>query len=330
MKNFLISLLTICCSFLITLFILNQFNTKSATKIVANQTQEVLEEEFEEEASDENVSSLNIEKNDFEAERTNNEDLDDKPLENESYSEEKVTNSASLDFSDTHADYDTWKAYYKENIDLATDFIAVDTDNNEISKTVFLEKLKTGNYAPIKLFDAEYMYQLYKLDDTSDQKISKSIKSSSSTIYSYYSKEGKAFPEFNFKDTAGNSYTSFNTKGNILVIECWFVQCTACIQEFPKVNALYDKYEAHDNIIFLSLAFDKAEKIKKFLSKKEYRYPVIPDQKDFIKNKLEVIQYPTHLIIDKYGDIKKMVNNVDSLILALDTMVNGKLIIDDM
>ena len=77
--------------------------------------------------------------------------------------------------------------------------------------------------------------------------------------------------------------------------------------------------------MFVSLAFDKEAELKKFLSRKEFRYPVVAEQKSFMKNDMGVIQYPTHVIINKYGDIEKMVNNIDSLILALDTLVNGSL-----
>ncbi|TYP99458.1 peroxiredoxin [Tenacibaculum adriaticum] len=219
-------------------------------------------------------------------------------------------------------DFEKWKDYHKENIDLSTDFIGVDEDGIEIEKEDFLSNLLTGEYIPIKLPDADYMYQLYELTESSDEKISKSIKSSSTIIYSYFKKEGEPLPEFNFVDLNSNSYTSESTKGKILVIKCWFINCTVCVQEFPKLNELYDRYEGYDNVVFLSLAFDEADKLKNFLSKKEFRYPVVAEQKKYMTDEMEVKQYPTHLIIDEYGNIEKMVNNVDSLILALDTMMN--------
>jgi len=114
--------------------------------------------------------------------------------------------------------------------------------------------------------------------------------------------------------------------GNILVIKCWFIQCKTCVEEFPKINELYDRYESHNNVVFLSLAFDKPDKLKKFLTKKEFRYPVIAEQKKFMQNEMGIVQYPTHIIIDQYGDIKKMVNSIDSLILALDSTENEEIL----
>lgn len=259
------------------------------------------------------------------------EDNYDNQEEGETFNEIEVeeitltpkTNASKLDFSKTLANYNTWKVYHKENIDLSTDFTGVDTNNNEVSKNKFIEALKTGNYIPVKLFNATYMYQLYKIDQKADEKISKSIKKYANVALNYFLKEGTSFPDFNFEDINANSYTSKNTKGNILVIDCWFLKCPQCIAEIPMLNDLYDRYESHDNLIFFSLAFDTSEKTKKFLSTKEFRYPVVTNQKDFIKNELKVIEYPTHIIVDEHGAIKKMVNNADSLILTLDTMVNS-------
>jgi len=295
MKHFFISLLTICLSFFITLFIIKDSDNLSS-------------------------SLSNLKKK-----TTTNKNSIIDTTESDNIPKEAVA-SESMDFSELLADHDLWKKYHKENIDLSSDFIGVDLDGNEISKKDFLEKLKTGNYVPIKLYDAEYMYQLYRIGSDADEKTSKSIKSTSNTIYNYLLKEGKPFPDFNFKDLNGNQYTKNDLLGSTVVIKCWFIQCKTCVEEFPKINDLYDRYESNGNVVFLSLAFDKPNKLKAFLTKKEFRYPVIAEQKKFMKNEMDVIQYPTHLIIDQYGDIKKMVNNIDSLILSLDAIINGNLI----
>jgi len=174
------------------------------------------------------------------------------------------------------------------------------------------------------------MYQLHRLTGDTDEKISKSIKSISSASYTYFLKEGKDFPEFNFVDLNGNNYTSDNTKGQYIVLVCWFVQCTQCVQEFPELNNLYDKYEDREDILFLSLAFDDKSKIQKILSKKEFRYPVVPSQKSFIKNEIKPLKYPAYMIIDKYGATVKTVSDSESLTEALDNLINGDLISEEI
>jgi len=253
-------------------------------------------------------------------------------LKNISDNSEETNNSVSntMDYSDILSSYDNWKNYNNENIDLSSEFIAVDIDGSEIDKKNFLEKLLTGSYIPVKLFESENMYQLHKLKAEADEKISKSIKRNSNSIYNYFLKEGSEFPQFNFTDLNGNNYTSNNTKGKYLIIQCGFAQCTQCIDEFPKLNELYDKYEDFEDVVFISLSFDKEDKLKKILSNKEFRYPVIPNQKSFIKDKINATQYPTHIIVDKYGNIEKIITNSDSLTLTIDNLLNGNLMEQEM
>lgn len=303
MKNFLLSLLIVSISFLCTTFILNSLlekNVKESTSALVTTSEAENEED--------NIT----------------QDENDEP------SELTYEPSGDSDYSEILLNYNKWKEYQEENIELSTDFIPLDDLGDEISKKIFLEKLKTGKYIPVKRFEEDYMYQLYKFDTDTDKKIVKDIKRISNITYSYFLEEGKAFPEFDFKDLNGNEFSTNNTRGKLLVIECWYINCTKCVQEFPKLNKLYDKYEAHENIVFLSLSFDKSAKLKKFLAKKEFRYPVVADKKEFLQNKVQAKQYPTHLIIDEYGNILKMVNNVNALTLALDTTVNGDLLDDSM
>ena len=297
MKGFLISIVCIALSFFITSFALKKADETSFS--LSTTENNVIDNDSTEEVAEESANTIG-------------------------------GDSSDLDFSDITADYDKWSAYEKENIDLYSEYIPVDTEGIEIEKKEFLEKLKTSHYIPVKLESAENIYQLYKLEDDSDEKIAKSVKVNSDIVYSYLLREDTPFPDFNFTDLYGQNYTSDNTKGKLLVIECWFIQCTTCIQEFPILNDLYDRYEDLEDVLFFSIAFDSKPKLLKLLTQKEFRYPVVHSQKEFLKNQLKIKQYPTHIIVDEYGNIKKMFNNADSLVTYLDNMINGDLMENEM
>ncbi|MFD0993681.1 TlpA family protein disulfide reductase [Tenacibaculum geojense] len=303
MKNILLSLLIIALAFTATYIIIDELefskrgNSNSIAVTPTNQ-------EDSEEPSDE-------------------EFYDDEPTE------KRVVHN-SIDISSFITDVKTWENYYKENIDLSYDFIPLNADGEEIEKEDFLTELQTGNYIPVKLPEMEVMYQLQTFDPKLHQKISKAIKSSASLHYTYYMKEGRSFPIFDFKDLYGNEYNTENTLGKITVIKCWFINCKVCVEEFPKLNELFDRYEGYEDLVFFSLAFDEPNKLRKFLAKKPFRYPVIAKQKDFMNDQIGVKQYPTHIILDEYGNVLKMVNNVDSLITTLDEIMNGGQIADLM
>ncbi|SNR17301.1 TlpA family protein disulfide reductase [Tenacibaculum jejuense] len=294
MKNLIITIVTIAAGFGITYYVLdNVFVSQTNTNVaVVNSTPDVSPEI-------ENTSESEV---------------------NTSEESNEIDNEMLPQGIDKHlASVDSWNNYYNENIDLSSNFIALNTKGEEIDKGDFLSNLSSGSYAPIKLLTGEEMYQLYNLNDSQNE-IGKSIKDISTILFSYYNKEGTKMPEFNFTDLNGTKFTTENTQEKIVIMKCWYIDDEASIKEFKELNSLYDEYEAYEDVIFLSLAFDNSNKLKKFLIKNEFRYPVIPNQKDFIENQMEVDHFPTHLIIDEEGYIEKMVSSVEELKETLNKM----------
>lgn len=241
----------------------------------------------------------------------------------QSQKEEKPIYITDVVPSELEKDYGLWRNYNTENIELSYEFTPIDENDNIIEKEEFLNQLKTGLYIPLQVKDKHITYKLHKLSETSDKKITRTIKSFSTIAYNYLKKEGEQLPTFHFTDLTGNQYSSESTKGKIMVIKCWFIHCVVCVQEFPELNELYDRYESNGNVLFLSLAFDKEDKLKKFLIKKEFRYPVVAEQKDYMTKKLALKQYPSHIIIDEEGNIVKIVNNVKALVTTLNKLTGN-------
>lgn len=243
------------------------------------------------------------------------------------HSQEQYLNQPNVDFKNLEKDHATWWAYYSSNnIVLSSDFIAIDNLSKTISKGEFLSKLTSGDYIPLKLNskDDTSRYQLYKLDEKADKSICETIKNVSTNEYNNFKMEGKAFPRFDFKDLNEIEYNNENTKGKIVVIKCWFIGCKACVAEFPDLNELVEKYQNRNDIAFISLASDQREKLTQFLSKKSFDYAVIANQSQFMSKELGINVYPTHLIIDRNGVIRKVVNNANEMIMALEYIDSGK------
>lgn len=231
-------------------------------------------------------------------------------------------NSITVDTKDIQKSYKNWNAYNKQNIDLMSSFAALDDSEKKISKELFLNLLRTGLYIPVQT-SKPYEYQLTELKSEADPKIKKSIRSSAKIAFQYHNMEGKTLPEYDFVGIDGVSYNKEDTKGKLLILKCWFIGCKICVEEFPELNELVDKYK-DDNVAFVSLAFDKGDKLTEFLKAKPFKYATIPEQKDYMNKKLKVKQYPTHLIVDTDGTILKMVNNVKSLTYELDKLMSQK------
>lgn len=214
-----------------------------------------------------------------------------------------------------------WWTYHVPNISLSSDFTALNQKSDTIKKEQFLNELKTGTYIPLKLKseDKNYTYQLFELSPNADKSIVSTIKSEAITSVKYLEMEGSIFPEFSFTDLSGKHYNNTNTKGKTIILKTWFINCAACIAEFPELNEFVEKNKFRDDILFLSLATNKGNDLKTFLENKEFKYQVVPEQKDFIINGLKLQIYPTHIIIDKNGTILKVINQASEMIRFFET-----------
>jgi len=236
----------------------------------------------------------------------------------------------AIDCRELETDYIRWWTYYSRNINLSSDFAGLTEQSEEIDKEPFLDQLTSGNYIPLRLSskNGTNSYKLHSLDSLAIDDIRTTIRNESFTHLTHFHMEGTKFPEFDFTDLDGNQYTSDNTRGKILVVKTWFINCQACIAEFPVLNELVDNCKSRSDIIFLSLAIDAEPELEKFLQKKDFAYPVISDQKDYIVNTLGLQIYPTHIIVDKNGTILKVVNEASQMISYLENksslMTNSK------
>lgn len=214
--------------------------------------------------------------------------------------------------------YNSWLTYTYNNINLSQDFIGLNLDSDTVNKNNFLQLLSSGKYLPVKIGEKENLpcYKLYTLHNT-DKDIQTGVAQIAATELFYYKMEGKELPTYNFEDIRGNTYNKVNTKGKIVVLKCWFIHCVACVKEFPELNKLVDKYKDSKDVLFVSLAMDTKQDLSAFLKTKEFKYAVVPNQEDYMVNRLKVTMFPTHIIIDKGGRIVKAIGNSNDLIFAL-------------
>lgn len=221
----------------------------------------------------------------------------------------------AVNVNDLTTNFQEWWTYYYFNIALSSNFSGLNEKSDTITKKQFLEKLITGNYIPLKMASnsESEAYKLFELDSNAHKDISTTIKNESLLSLKHFKMEGHEFPKFEFFDLNGNHYTNENTKGKTIVIKTWFIKCTACVAEFPELNEFVEANKQNNDIVFVSLALDSKSELESFLQKKDFEYQVVPKQKEFIR-KLDLQVYPTHLIIDKKGEIVKVVNRASEMI----------------
>jgi peroxiredoxin len=210
-----------------------------------------------------------------------------------------------------------WK-YQNTHIELSDDFIGLDTSSNSIDKGEFLRQLTTGNYLPLRLNSKNAIY--YKLLEVPHWEVidirNTTVNLAKTELWNY-NLENRFFPKFNAEDLNGNWYSNESLKDKTVVLKLWFIGCQKCIEEMPSLNKLFNSYKNRKDIVFLSMALDQNDALRKFLKKRKFDFPVIGDQEDFLKKKLQIDMYPTHIIINKEGRIVKVVNSYEALEKAL-------------
>lgn len=206
-------------------------------------------------------------------------------------------------------DFMSWLYYERDYMQWSADFKALDTSSQPMERKEFLRELTTGNYLPVKIKadDSSLCYQLYRMESNVDNGIRETIKNTAQMTYRYLQYEGSPLPGFNFVDLNGNVYNAQTTKGKVVVLNCWYIGCQVCKEEMPELNKIVKQSENRKDIVFIGLAFDKADSLRKFLKKTEFNYTIVPEKENYVRNDLGIVYYPTHIIINKEGKIVKVI-----------------------
>jgi thiol-disulfide isomerase/thioredoxin len=129
---------------------------------------------------------------------------------------------------------------------------------------------------------------------------------------------------FSFTDIYGNSFSTEQLKGKVIVLNFWSLTCGPCIKEMPQLNDLVAQLK-DKNVVFLALAFfsPKDMIINNFLPDHPFSYNIIEvtDTDNYVMN-----EFPTHIIVDKELKIKtKLVGASEENLRKLEAGIKGLL-----
>lgn len=110
---------------------------------------------------------------------------------------------------------------------------------------------------------------------------------------------GKPFPDFKVKDTAGRTWTNADIAGRPLVLNFWYTGCSPCIREMPELNHWMELFP---NVNYWATTFDSADRIKKIVESRPFRFTQIADELFFFST-FKVSGMPVTIMVDKKGII---------------------------
>ena len=130
------------------------------------------------------------------------------------------------------------------------------------------------------------------------------IAESESAVASGTTSELTAGNDFLLQDLNGNTIKFSSLQNKVIFLNIWATWCPPCVAEMPGIQNLYDKLKPNKNIAFVMLSVDEAglAKVKKFIAKKGYTFPVYLPASN-LPQAFETQSIPTTFILDRNGKI---------------------------
>ena len=104
-------------------------------------------------------------------------------------------------------------------------------------------------------------------------------------------------------DIKGNPVNLNDYEGKVVFLNLWATWCPPCVGEMPEIQKLYDQFKDNENIAFLLVSNESNAKIRDFIEKRDYTFPVYstktPSPAPFFTRSI-----PTTFVISKNGQIR--------------------------
>lgn len=111
----------------------------------------------------------------------------------------------------------------------------------------------------------------------------------------------------NVTDLDGKPIDIESLRGKILVIDLWATWCIPCLQSFPYIQKVYDRYKDNERVVFLILNTGSQNTLldaKKWKSTTSYTFPVYHNSDPKMVSNFGVNLIPASFIVDENLDIR--------------------------
>jgi peroxiredoxin len=117
-------------------------------------------------------------------------------------------------------------------------------------------------------------------------------------------------PEVSYTLLDGQTLTSQNLLGKVVLVNFWATSCTTCIGEMPRMVQTYDQFAPKGfELVAVSMNYDRPEYVKTFATAGPLGalpFPVAMDTSGSIAKSFHDVRLtPTSFLIDKSGHIVK-------------------------
>lgn len=116
---------------------------------------------------------------------------------------------------------------------------------------------------------------------------------------------GTLAPDFKVTSINGKEIHLSKLRGQVVMLNFWFIGCIPCIEEIPDFNKLVDKYSSKE-VTFISFTYDSVNAVKEFLKTYPFKFIAVSDDK-VRRERFNLFGiWPYTIVIDKNGTIRSM------------------------
>jgi len=109
---------------------------------------------------------------------------------------------------------------------------------------------------------------------------------------------------FTLPDLAEGEIRLSDYAGKVVILNFWATWCAPCREEMPQLEALWQRYQKQ-GLVVLAVSEDRGrtKKVRKFIAKRGFTFPVALDRKSKIGRAYRVSGLPASALIDRHGNV---------------------------
>lgn len=186
-------------------------------------------------------------------------------------------------------------------VKLTDESIVKDSTGMVYPPIVWKKLMQSGDYIlkPALATDGNYSFVITKLSEADKDKMAATAPKPKE---SKYFTTGKSITPFKDRDIDGKKINLKQLKGQIVVLNFWFVGCPPCKMEMPELNRLVEEYKK-DSVVFIGICLDDEASIRELMKTNPFNYQII-DRAKTIAELYGINTYPTNVILDKEGIVQ--------------------------
>lgn len=113
--------------------------------------------------------------------------------------------------------------------------------------------------------------------------------------------------DFSLEDTDGNTFSTADFQGKVVLVNFWASWCGPCVTEIPSLRELYREMNGRPFEILAVNVEEGAFKVHKFRQLVEMPFPILLDKNGLIFDKWNAQVLPTSYLLDPQGKIRYQV-----------------------